>query len=224
MNTDYVYDKSKSDFENTLQEKLNKHIIVYHKVVDDVELGKTGWKERYYNKYFHLENDNKREYELRIRDICKNYLEGIMWTYNYYFKGCNDYEWFYQYSHAPFVSDLYDCLKYENINEIKFNHVPPYKPFQQLMMVLPQASSNLLPTSYKNLINSSTSDIIQWYPIDFQVDMVNKTYYWECHPDLPVIDSKQLKSILEKLPLTKDEKIRNLVGKEIVISTPINVI
>ena len=54
--------------------------------------------------------------------------------------------------------------------------------------------------------------------------MVNKTYYWECHPDLPVIDSKQLKSILEKLPLSKDEKIRNLVGKEIVISTPINVI
>ena len=217
FNNEYVYDSNKTEFENKLCEKLNKHLIVYKPNNDTIELGKPGWKERYYSTYFHLAKDNKREFDLRIKDICRNYIEGVMWTFNYYFNGCKDYEWFYQYSHAPFISDIYDYLKFNNINDIKFNNNSPYKPFQQLMMVLPQASCNLLPGSYKNLINNPKSDIIQWYPNDFNVDSINKVYYWECPPDLPIIDSILMKENLDKLSLTKEEKLRNIIAKDITI-------
>lgn len=217
FNNTYIYDKSKTDIENKFQEKLNEYLIVYNKQKDTIELGKPGWKERYYKKYFNLSSDNKREFDIRVKDICRNYLEGVMWTFNYYFKGCKNNEWYYQYGHAPFVSDLYEYLKYSNINDIKFSNVSPYKPFQQLMMVLPPASSNLLPISYKNLINNPNSAIIPWYPVDFSVDSINKTYFWECHPNLPIIDSSNLKFILDKLTLSKDEKLRNSINKDLLI-------
>ena len=52
---------------------------------------------------------------------------------------------FYPYHFAPYVSDLKD---FANIN-IKFELESPFKPFQQLLAVLPPASKRLLPPAYQ---------------------------------------------------------------------------
>jgi 5'-3' exonuclease len=52
---------------------------------------------------------------------------------------------FYNYHHTPFASDLKDIAEFE----ISFDLGQPFKPFQQLLGVLPIASRKLLPGVYE---------------------------------------------------------------------------
>ena len=52
-------------------------------------------------------------------------------------------------------------------------------------------------------------DIIDYYPIDFDMDIINKRYLYECIPYLPVINMKRLKSSITLCELNKEETTRN---------------
>ncbi|KAJ8775611.1 hypothetical protein J1605_001331 [Eschrichtius robustus] len=60
---------------------------------------------------------------------------------------------FYPYHYAPFLSDI------RNISTLKihFELGKPFKPFEQLLAVLPAASKNLLPTCYQSVENIASS-------------------------------------------------------------------
>ena len=58
---------------------------------------------------------------------------------------CFSFHRFYPYHYAPFVSDL---KSFASIN-VKFDLGVPFKPFQQLLAVLPPASKKLLPPAYQ---------------------------------------------------------------------------
>ena len=79
----------------------------------------------------------------------------------------------------------------------------PFKPFQQLMGVLPSRSRRLLPEAYrvnfflnkandKDLMTEPTSPIIDFYPYDFQLDLNGKKQDWEAIVLIPFIDEKRL--------------------------------
>lgn len=59
---------------------------------------------------------------------------------------------YYPYHYAPFLSDI------RNISELKltFDLEKPFMPFQQLLAVLPAASKELLPESYRVLFGDFT--------------------------------------------------------------------
>ena len=75
----------------------------------------------------------------------------------------------------------------------------PHSPIEQLLMVFPPQSSKLLPEKYRNLMIDYSSPLIEYYPIDFEVDYSYKVYTWEGHPHLPPLDYKLIKNTLKTL-------------------------
>ena len=101
--------------------------------------------------------------------------------------------------------------------KIKFEVGTPILPFQQLMSCLPPASSTLVPLPYRYLMTSPDSPIIQFYPVDFEVDMNGKKNPWEGVNLLPFIEIDLLLDAIKKYApddkLTAVEKHRNRVGE-----------
>ncbi|XP_074544570.1 5'-3' exoribonuclease 1 isoform X1 [Halichoeres trimaculatus] len=137
----------------------------------------------------------------------KCYVEGIQWILHYYYHGVQSWSWYYPYHYAPFLSDI------RNVSELKltFDLEKPFMPFQQLLAVLPAASMGLLPESYRHLMTSETSPIIEYYPLDFKTDLNGKQQEWEAVVLIPFIDERCLLAAMEPYndKLTKAEKARN---------------
>ncbi|XP_037315324.2 5'-3' exoribonuclease 1 [Pungitius pungitius] len=137
----------------------------------------------------------------------KCYVEGIQWILHYYYHGVQSWSWYYPYHYAPFLSDI------RNIAGLKltFDLEKPFMPFQQLLAVLPAASMELLPESYRHLMTSQDSPIIEYYPLDFKTDLNGKQQEWEAVVLIPFIDERCLLAAMEPFndKMTKEEKARN---------------
>ena len=69
----------------------------------------------------------------------------------YYLDKCPSWHWYFKHRNAPSVKDLYKYIKkIEIIKDNHFNIDTPFKPFENLMMVLPIESLNLLPNFSDN--------------------------------------------------------------------------
>ena len=90
----------------------------------------------------------------------------------------------------------------------------PFRPYQQLMGVLPDRSKRIVPTPYHDLMTNPDSPIIDFYPRDFELDMNGKKMEWEAVVKIPFMDEKRLLGAMKsKDPLLcKAEKDRNEFG------------
>lgn len=90
----------------------------------------------------------------------------------------------------------------------------PFRPYDQLMGVLPDRSKKIVPTAYWDLMTSPESPIIDFYPRDFDLDMNGKKMEWEAVVKIPFIDERRLLSAIETRQhlLTPEEKERNGFG------------
>jgi 5'-3' exonuclease len=204
---------AKTDYEKDLWELDNMKIF---DLTDPIKLGvgsKEEWKFRYYEYYFHI-SEHQEEF---IEELVKLYLEGIMWVSNYYFDKCKNWKWQYPYDHAPFISDIYEYLKKNDIdiNDIKFDNILPVSPMIQLATVLPPACNMLLPINYRKYIIEK-SILTDLFPIKTELDMLYKDLFWQCTPKLPVLDIDRIDFALSKVKLTELEKIRNSLETDYV--------
>lgn len=84
-----------------------------------------------------------------VHDFAKEYVRAIQWVLLYYYKGVSSWGWFYPSHYAPFASDLRLFGDYL----IEFDKGRPFRPFEQLLGVLPSQSKKLLPVCYQVIIN-----------------------------------------------------------------------
>lgn len=205
------YDIELWEIENMLTEKDRKE-----RKNNPINLGEgktEEWKHRYYDYHFAVNGDQKK----LVDDVSYEYIKGLLWVTKYYFKGCPSYSWQYPYLHAPFVSDLHDYVKNNNIDVSKIILVDhgSLSPCQQLLAVLPPSCSELIPDTYKHLVEKKSSPIIDFYPQKIHLDRCYKYKEFQCIPLIPIVDPMRIKSATEKLKLSKDEKIRNEILGEI---------
>lgn len=173
------------------------------------------WKFRYYEHHFGCSESQ----EQTIKEICKNYLDGILWITKYYFGKCPSWNWTYNYSHAPFLTDLSKFIKTQhyNINDLKLDINSPLSATTQLLCVIPSQYSYLLPKNYVKLMDSKESQIADMFPLKFNIDVMNKDMFWQCIPLLPQIDIGRIMAAVAKIPTgTVTNKI-NAQFDEIII-------
>lgn len=183
-------------------------------VEDTIKLGidhKLDWKFRYYEHYF---GASEFQNEL-IFSMVKEYMCGLIWVAKYYFEECPSWYWQYPYSHAPFVSNISQLFNKFKLNSFKFDKSKPISPCVQLLAVLPPACSNILPQSYRYLVSSKNSPIIDMYPQRVELDLLYKDSYFKCIPHIPNVEIERLLKCVNSVELTTDEHRRNAILKDI---------
>ncbi|KAF7721539.1 hypothetical protein EC973_004513 [Apophysomyces ossiformis] len=172
------------------------------------EAGFKEWKAAYYKEKMNIDIDKEEEIEPLIR----SYVTGIQWVLHYYYNGVASWGWFYPYHYAPRISDLVNLEKYQ---DFKFELGQPFRPFEQLMGVLPSLSKKLLPLAYQELMTDPNSPIIDFYPLDFKMDMNGKKQDWEAVVKIPFIDEKRLLEAMttREHRLTKAERQMTRFGE-----------
>jgi len=134
-----------------------------------------------YNLYGQLScgPELKRVLEDERINLAYDYIRSIHWTINYYFKGCISWKWYYRHHIPPLLSDVYKlCETLDSLDSVLEHDKEPYTPMEQLSIVLPKSSHNLIRD--KQYMRGES-----YYPLRTPVHMFMKRYMWECHPHLP---------------------------------------
>ncbi|RHZ49557.1 hypothetical protein Glove_519g79 [Diversispora epigaea] len=166
-------------------------------------------KKDYYKKKMNIDYDNPEQ----IDKLIGSYVEGLQWVLHYYYNGVASWGWFYPYHYSPKITDLRGLERFD----IKFELGKPFKPFEQLMGVLPEGSKHLLPVPHQELMTNPDSPIKDFYPTEFELDMNGKKQDWEAVVNIPFIDQDRLIAALDSSEhrLTKEEKERNTIGQSL---------
>ncbi|KAI0833606.1 exonuclease II [Trametes gibbosa] len=167
------------------------------------------WKRGYYQGKLEISYDDPKE----LGDLIYRYVEGLQWVMFYYYSGVASWSWFYNYHYAPRISDL------RGVDQMSFNFDlgKPFHPFEQLMGVLPEASKELIPPAYRDLMYDVNSPILDFYPTEFELDLNGKKQDWEAIVKIPFIEEQRLLKAMSSREhrLTAEEKSRNAFGTSI---------
>jgi len=173
--------KYKNIFKNTNNikklEELNNHKPILERTKEkQIFNNMKYWKTNYYMEMIYHKcysppyEDVLKE---KIDDMCNNHLQSLYWCIHYYLRGCISWRFSYNYNTAPCFQDLYEHIK--NKDKISIDRdQKPYTPLEQLKMVLPVESHNLI----MGKVDSSL------YTTEAEECHILKRYGWESYPIL----------------------------------------
>ena len=187
------YERAISDYE-----------YIENQFPDKIEMGFSGWKERYYKECAQMTMENPYTYLKMIENSCQCYLDGMAWSLHYYLVGCLDWGWSYTATCTPCASDMLRYLDNLDPDRVLKKNYKPLKtkavtPEVQLMCIMPPSSSQLLPKNLRRYMTDPDSPLIYMYPTGFKCSTVGKRFLWECYPKLPSIDLEVVENVVEKV-------------------------
>ena len=197
---DEVYDSSKH-YRSFDLEKFSK--LWYNKqfVPRCTKLKKLYKKHKYYD-----EDD--------IENMCLQYLQTIQWCHLYYTEGlkCVSNYHFYNYDYLPLTVDIETYLdnlsNKQKLEDVRYKEGEDFNSLEQLMMVLPPQSLNLIPEDYHQIYRDHLNSV---NPVDFPellTEGTDKSYHQLLI--IPHIDIELIKYIFEsnniKLPTYMKKK------------------
>ena len=141
----------------------------------------SNWKELYLSRFF----SSKKE------TICREYLCGMNWIWQYYTGQSVCFNWYYPFALPP----LWEWLQHSTVlPSISINlRATDIKPIEQLAIVLPLDSWHLLPDSDEKRFPLYAP---HFFPASFSFESVGKRFFWECESLIPLPTPMELKSII----------------------------
>jgi len=145
-----------------------------------------------------------------------------MWTVKYYTEGCCSWKWFFPEHYTVYPTELCEFLSahMNEVKEITFEFGEPFKPFEQLVAVLPPESAACLPVGLQSLLTNPDSVIADFYPKEVSIDSEKGGPEWQDIPLLNFVDETRLLQVVRPLlgtQLTEAEKKRNTFGVDLVL-------
>jgi 5'-3' exoribonuclease 2 len=153
---------------------------------DTIRLWEEGWHERYYINKFNINQDNLKEFSIKV---AQDYTRGLCWILQYYYQGVPSWDWYvfrihliislfllyvryYPYHYGPFASDFSNLMKDVSVNFTE--NTQPFSPLEQMIATFPPQDAEYLPSQWRNLMLDKNSPIIDFYPTDFKIDFNGK--------------------------------------------------
>lgn len=178
-----------------IRERLNI-VNIYDKITTYED-----YKFKHYEYYCHT-NYNQ---EIIIEKMSNEYLNGIKWTFDYYFNinnndllnaSCPSWDWTYLFLNMPFISDVSKYIKKYNINinEIAFKESNKLHFKQQLLYVIPRKYIKDIDLNLFNIMNDIKYSYL--FPDNFLIDTQDKNILWKCEPIIPYVNAETIKKII----------------------------
>jgi 5'-3' exoribonuclease 1 len=201
--------KSRQQYPERTEEEILRKLDMLPMVDRSLEVyiqpGTPGWQERYYRALFDWD---KPPDEATLADLCRNYLEGLEWTFAYYTHGCIDWRWSYRFAYPPLLQDLVRFVPVVPSAHAKTSHhrssrpllqsypPRPVTPYVQLSYVLPHNALFLLPPALKQALLTKHPE---WYRTDCEFLWAFCKYFWEAHALLEPIDLDELEVFVDSV-------------------------
>lgn len=178
----------------------------------------------YYEHFFDIDPKHPMWLE-KVWEVCHEYMKSMLFCLHYYFDELPSWSYFYPYRAAPMATDLSNYMRkkfaydYCDINEllVELKMGEPFRPFQQLMLVLPP-DNDILPTELNELM--ITPSLKKLYPEEFELDIVNGEKHIYAEPILPHMCDKEVAKVLgqmSKVQLpTKYKALNKITNKPFV--------
>jgi 5'-3' exonuclease len=185
---------------------LRKHVIATKDMSNrdkelyliDKKLGKYNLIFNPYNKFFDTLDKNDYYKNNVPKEMVKEYLKGLKWLVNYYFRRDNiDEYWYYKYHYSPLLSDFINYFDHNMVNYLFKNTFLNLKPIEQLIYTSPIRMSNLTnfvesidttEANKKKITKFIESNKNLFYNLDevyssgnFKFDCSNATFISKCH-------------------------------------------
>ena len=163
------------------------------------------WEARYLAQYFPGTSKHR---------ICREYIRGMRWVWNYYTGQMDDaaagaqsdkWTWVYPWHMPPLWSWLVKYLETYDLSQIEpapradngeqpVSVLPPPQPLEQLTLVLPIQSWNLIPCQRHRQFADKCP---QYFPNKYSFFSTGRRFFWECEADIPIPTIMEIRKAVE---------------------------
>ena len=127
----------------------------------------------------------------------KTYLYGVQWNWAYYKGDDICYNWYYPWHLPPLWKWLDNADKFPEFSGVVEVRGSDIKPIEQLALVLPLESWNLVGRIGKERLLPIHAP---WcFPKKYGFFSIGKRWFWECEPEIPVPSIRELKRIISAI-------------------------